>query len=378
MSSHSARSFADSLPRFKLTVLTGLVLCASALSGCSSIPFFGDDKPAPRAATLDVPPAFTPPSQAGELALPEIASAKALAAERRTKGSGVLVGSNGVQVLGGPDSRYLAVDAAPSVVWPKLQDFLQDEGYVVKTLDPAAGYMETDWTGTQSSANTGFDLMSFLRIAKDTFFKPDHIEKMRLRIEKGDSPTQTLVFVTAQKMSLTGEKPYFPGDDESSFKYANAKPDATLSANAMARLTAYLSGKTEAESRALVAQNFAPRSKILFNEDKDQRYLIVSQAYPQVWNRLGLALDRLGFDPVSSNIKDGRVIVTHNHPQSLYQGMNLRGKTMDAAAKIKLELGVKPQPDGSVRIDVDQLTVTGGTLPDPRFAVLSQLNAQLE
>ncbi len=371
-------SSADSVPRFKLTLLVGLVLCTGAMTGCSSIPFFGSDKPAPRAATLDVPPAFTPPSASSELVLPEVASAKALAAENRAKGSGVLVGSNGVQVLGGPESRYLAVAAAPDAVWPKLQDFLQDEGYIVKKVDPAAGYMETDWTGTQSAANTGFNLMSFLQIAKDTFFKPDHIEKLRLRIEPGDSKSQTLVFVTAQKMSLTGEKPYFPGDDESSFKYADAKPDNTLAANAMARLTAYLSGKTEAESRALMAQNFAPRSKILFNEDKDQRYLVVSQPYPQVWNRLGLALDRLGFDPVSSNIKDGRITVTHNHPQSLYQGMNLRGKSVDASAKLNLELRAQPQPDGSVRIDVESLTVTGGTLPDPRFAVLSQLNGQLE
>lgn len=364
--------------RFKLTVLAGLVLGAGALSGCSSIPFFGSDKPVHRAATLDVPPAFTPPSPSAELALPEIASAKALAAENRAKGSGVLVGDQGVQVMGGPESRYLAVTAAPDAVWPKLQDFLQDEGYIIKKIDPAAGYMETDWTGTQNSANTGFDLMSFLNIAKETFFKPDHIEKLRLRIEQGEKPDQTFVFVSAQKMSLTGEKPYFPGDSESSFKYADAKPDNTLSANAMARLTAYLSGKTEAESRALMAQNFAPRSKILFNEDKDQRYLIVSQPYPQVWNRLGLALDRLGFDPVTSNIKEGRITVTHNHPQSLYQGMNLRGKTVDANAKIKLELRALPQQDGTVRIDVENLTVTGGTLPDPRFAVLSQINGQLQ
>ncbi|WP_407275091.1 outer membrane protein assembly factor BamC [Halothiobacillus sp. DCM-1] len=371
-------SSAASFSRFKLSLLVGLALSTGALSGCSSIPFFGSDKPAPRAATLDVPPAFTPPSPSAELALPEIASAKALAAENRANRSGVLVGSNGVQVMGGADSRYLAVAAAPDAVWPKLQDFLQDEGYVIKKIDPAAGYMETDWTGVQSAANTGFDLMSFLKIAKDTFFKPDHIEKLRLRIEKGDSGNQTLVFVTAQKMDLTGEKPYFPGDEESSFKYANAKPDNTLSANMMARLTSYLSGKTEAESRALMAQNFAPRSKILFNEDKDQRYLIVSQPYPQVWNRLGLALDRLGFDPVTSNIKDGRITVTHNHPQSLYQGMNLRGKTVGAHAKIQLELRAKPQPDGTVRIDVEKLTVTGGELPDPRFAVLSQINSQLE
>ncbi|OYV24726.1 MAG: hypothetical protein B7Z82_09430, partial [Halothiobacillus sp. 20-54-6] len=148
--------------------------------------------------------------------------------------------------MGGAESRYLAVNATPDTVWPKLQDFLQDEGYTVKKIEPGVGLMETDWTGSQAADQNGFNLMSFLSIAKNTFFKPDHIEKVRIRIENGENNNQTLVFVTGQKMALTGEKPYFPGDSESSFKYADAKPDATLSAAMLARLTAYLSGKTEA------------------------------------------------------------------------------------------------------------------------------------
>lgn len=366
--------------RFKLTVLAGLALGASSLTGCSYIPFISPDQPASRAATLDVPPAFTPPNARAELAVPKIASARAAQAAARSKGSGVLVSGTGVKAMGGPDSRYLAVDAAPDVVWPKLQNFLQDEGYIVKKIEPGVGLIETDWTGTQAADQNGFNLMRFLKIAKDTFFKPDHIQKVRLRIENGENKNQTLVFVTSQKMELTGEKPYFPGDDDSSFKYANAKPDPTLTADMLARLTAYLSGKTEAQSRALVAASFAPRSKVIFNKDKDERYLDVRQAYPQVWNRLGLALDRLGFNPVKSNQKDGEITVTHPYPQSFYADGAIRGTKVDMKQKMTMKLSLKllPQRDGSTRIDVSSVNVTGGTLPHVRLAVLSKLNEQME
>lgn len=373
-------SNASSAARFKLTALAGLILSVTTLSGCSYVPFFSSEKPVNRAATLDVPPAFTPPSPQAELAVPEIASARAAAAAAQSEKSGVLVSGTGVKVMGGPDSRYLAVDANPDAVWPKLQNFLQDEGYVVKKIEPGVGMMETDWTGTQSADQNGFNLMSFLKIAKDTFFKPDHIQKVRIRIENGETKDQTLVFVTSQKMDLTGEKPYFPGDDESSFKYANAKADPTLTADMLARLTAYLSGKTEAESRALMASSFASRSKIVFNQDKDERYLVVTQAYPQVWNRLGLALDRLGFNPVKSDQKDGVITVTHPYPQSFYADGAIRGAKVDMKQKMSMQLTLKvlPQKDGSTRIDADEISVTGGTLPDDRFAVLSKINAQME
>lgn len=367
--------------RPKLTLMTALILSATSLSGCSSIPFFSsgsDDYPAAR---LDVPPAFTMPTPQAGLAMPAIASARAAEASKKDGGSGgVLVRGEGVKVMGGPDSRYLSVDASPDAVWPKLQSFLQDEGYTVKKVEPGVGMIETDWTGSQSADQNGFSLMKLLKLTKNTFFKPDNIEKVRLRIEQGETANQTLVFVTSQKMPLTGEQPLFPGDEKDSYKYADAQPDPTLSADVLARLTAYLSGKSEAESRAMMNASFAPRAKLFFNKDKDERYIMVSQPYPRVWNRLGLALDRLGFDPVKSNQKDGVIEVSHNHPQALYADVALRGEQVDPKQSLKLMLTLKviPQKDGTTRIDVDNIKVDGGSLPQDRFVILSKINAQME
>lgn len=368
------------LLRPKLTLTTALILSAASLSGCSSIPFFSSGESYP-AAKLDVPPAFTVPSPQASLAMPAIASARA--AEQSVKqggANGVLVQGDGVKVMGGAESRYLSVNAAPDAVWPKLQSFLQDEGYAVKKVEPGVGLMETDWTGTQDANQSGFSLMKLLNMTKSTLFKPDHVEKVRIRIEQGDSTDQTLVFVTSQKMALTGEKSEFPGDENTSFNYSAAKPDPTLSADVLARLTTYLSGKTAAESRAMMAASFAPRSKIIYIQDKKERYLVVSQPYPRVWNRLGLALDRLGFDPVKRNQKDGTIEVTHAHPQALYADIALRGEQVDPKQSLTLQMTLKVSPwkDGTTRIDVENLHVDGGTLPKDRFVILTKLNGQLE
>lgn len=358
----------------------GLLLVGSVtLDGCSHIPFISSTPEQDRAAQLAVPPAFTAPNPRSELALPEIASARATAVAEKQKGGGVLASSEGVKVAGGPDSRYLVVAADPESVWPKLQSFLQDEGYNIKEQQPAAGYIQTDWTGVQSGNQNGFSLMRFFKLTKDFFFKPDHIERVRVRIEQGDSDKQTLVFVTSQKMELTGDKPLIPGEESYNFKYADPKPDAALSAKVMARLAAYLSGKSEAESRAMMDATFAPRAKIVSSDEKDKSYISVSQGYPQVWNRTGLALDRLGFDPIKSDRKDGTIEVKHKHPQTLYSDIAIRGVKIDRSADMTLHLVLKvlPQRDGTTNVTVDSLQVGGGNLPEIRQVLLRKLSDQL-
>ena len=71
-------------------MLTFAALAATGLiSGCSSLPFVGDDERQPnRAAQLEVPPAFSGPAAGGSVALPEIASARA-EARARDEESGV-------------------------------------------------------------------------------------------------------------------------------------------------------------------------------------------------------------------------------------------------------------------------------------------------
>jgi len=362
-------------------MLTFAALAATGLlSGCSSLPFMGDDeRGADRAAQLEVPPAFSGPAAGGSVALPEVASARAEAMSRDKK-SGVLATGTDIQVAGEPGSRYLVVGTDPDTIWPKLQGFLRDEGYTIRRVEPSVGLIETDWTGVASNDGQGFSIMRFLKIAQDTLFKPDSIEKVRLRIEQGEDGNETLVFVTGQKRELTGDEPLVPGEESTTFKYSNPVDSSALTAETMSRLAAYLSGDSAEESRAIVGAKFAARSKVVSADEPEDRYIQVTQSYPRAWNRLSLALDRLGFDPVSRDRDDGAIEVKHSHPQALYEGIVMRGVTVDQDADMTLHLSldVQPRRDGGTDVRIERLNVAGGTLPKDRAVVLSRLNAELE
>ncbi len=362
-------------------MLTLAALAATgAISGCSSVPFFGgDDREVDRAAQLEVPPAFSGPAAGGSVALPQIASARAEKMAQNQSG-GVLETGTNIRVVGEPGSRYLAVDADPDSVWPKLQGFLREEGYTIRRQEPNVGLIETDWTGVASGDGTGFSIMSFLKIAQDTLFKPDHIEKVRVRIERGETDDQTLVFVTAQKRELTGDEPLVPGDENTTFKYSNAADDSALTAETMSRLAAYLSGESAEESRQMLSSKFTSRAKVISGDEPEDRYIQVSQSFPRVWNRLGLALDRLNFDPVSRDEESGEIEVRHDYPQALYEGIVMRGVTIDKDADMTLHLTLEVQPrrDGGTDIRIERINVAGGSLPQDRSVVLSRLNTELE
>ena len=120
--------------------------------------------------------------------------------------------------------------------------------------------------------------------------------------------------------------------------------------------------------------------KVITGKEPEDRYIEVSQSYPRVWNRLGLALDRLGFDPVSRDQEDGEIEVKHGYPQSLYEGIVMRGVTVDkgAAMTLHLTLEVEPRRDGGTDVRIERINVAGGTLPQDRAVILSRINAELE
>lgn len=357
-------------------VMVGLTGCAS-----SNLNPFAADEQEKRAAQLATPPAFTGPAPGGSVALPEIASARADAMAREQGGAGgVLAAGADVRVAGDPESRYLEVSADPETLWPRLQSFLRDEGYTLARTEPSVGLIETNWYGVDTTPERGFSLGNLFGVLKNIFFKPDSMEKVRVRIEHGETPEQTLVFVSAQSRQLTADDPVIETDEASGFRYASAQNDPDLSFETMTRLAAYLGGKSAEEAREIMQAQFTPRAKVIPGDEPEDRYIESSQQYPLVYNRLGLALDRLDFDPVSRDREEGQITVRHSEPQALYQGLVLRGVSVDQAADITLDVTFQLVPAGARGTDVaiDRIEVSGGELPQIRAVLLSRITEQLQ
>ena len=351
------------------------------LAGCSYIPGLGEDeaREARRSGSLpklEVPPPFTPPDPALVTSVPRAVTASGEEA-RAGAPSTILLKSTTVTLEGPPDGRWLKVSAAPEAVWPRLISFLEEEGYIISRQDPKLGIIETDWMGGMAGDPDQGGLQGLLRGLTRIFFVPDHMDRVRLRIERGDTDAETRVFLTSQRMERVEDAPVVPGTSSDTFKWQPSQANADFEAELLKRLMVALSGDDE-KARAQLEASLQPRARMVFDPGKDERYLIVQQAYPVVLNRTSLAVERLGFDILEKDAENGELRLRHNLPRTLYEGVVLRGEELKqetGKAPVSLTLRLRPQKDGSTRIDMEDVE---GDKDLPRFtAVLGERLTQL-
>ncbi|MGD9888441.1 MAG: outer membrane protein assembly factor BamC [Halothiobacillaceae bacterium] len=352
------------------------------MSACSSIPGFGKEDPrdARRYATLpnlEVPPAFTAPDPSLNTDVPRSASALGEAAKGDRVGtSGVLPKSATVSVEGPPDARWLNVAAAPENVWPRLINFLQNEGYPLQRQDPKLGVMESDWVGKGENAPEQTGWASLLKGITAFFFKPEYMDRIRIRIERGDNDTQTRVFLTSQRMDLVDKKEAINANDYEGFKWSAAPENREFDAEMLERLMAALTGDEE-QSKQQIAASLQPR--VSFVNEENKQYLLLDQSLPVAFNRSRAAVERLGFDIVKGDLASESLQLSHPNPRQLYQGINLRGmelKPTMGTTPVTLTLNLKPLSAGKTQINMQDIK---GDKDLPQFtnALGQQLAKQL-
>ncbi|MEW6765079.1 MAG: outer membrane protein assembly factor BamC [Pseudomonadota bacterium] len=352
------------------------------LAGCSHIPGMGKDdaREARRSGSLpnlEVPPAFTTPDPALVTSVPRAATASGEAAKGEATGGGVLLKSATVSIEGSPDARWLKVQAAPDSVWPRLASFLQEEGYNLDRQDPKLGILESDWTGGSAGNPNRGGLQGLLQGITRLFFVPDHMDRVRLRMERGEADTETRVFLTSQRMERVEDAPLVPGGSSDTFKWAMGQSNTDFEAEMLKRLMVFLSGD-DAQARAQLAASLQPRARMVFDSNKDVRYLLVQQSFPVVLNRTRAAVERLGFDVVKQDAADGTLQLKHQRPRSLYEGVILRGAELKEGTgenPVAVTLKFKPLENGDTRIDMTDLA---GDQELPKFqAVLGDRLSQM-
>ena len=353
-----------------------------SMSACSSIPGMGKEDPrdARRYATLpnlEVPPAFTAPDPSLNTDVPRSASAVGEAARGDRVGtSGVLPMAATVTVEGPPDARWLNVAAAPENVWPRLINFLQNEGYPLQRQDPKLGVMESDWVGKGENTPDKPGWESLLKGITTFFFKPEYMDRIRIRIERGEGDTQTRVFLTSQRMDLTEKKEAINGNDYEGFKWSSAPENREFDAEMLERLMAALTGD-EAQSKQQIAASLQPR--VSFVNEENKQYLLLDQSMPVAFNRSRAAVERLGFDIVKADSSSESLQLSHPNPRQLYQGISLRGvelKPTIGTTPVTLTLSLKPLSAGKTQINMQDIK---GDKDLPQFTNVlgQQLSKQL-
>ncbi|HES76534.1 MAG TPA: outer membrane protein assembly factor BamC, partial [bacterium] len=203
-----------------------------------------------------------------------------------------------------------------------------------------------------------------------------YMDRMRIRIERGEGDTQTRVFLTSQRMDLTEKKEAINGNDYEGFTWSSAPENREFDAEMLERLMVTLTGD-EAQSKQQIASSLQPR--VSFVNEENKQYLLLDQSMPVAFNRSRAAVERLGFDIVKGDLASESLQLSHPNPRQLYQGIALRGvelKPTIGTTPVTLTLSLKPLSAGKTQINMQDIK---GDKDLPQFSTVlgQQLSNQL-
>ena len=283
--------------------LTALSLAMLTLAGCSSMSLESkrvDYKAAAvKVPSLEVPPDLTVPVAEDHYTIPDGGAAVANYSDfakgsvsSSSRASSVLPVSGSVRLERNGAQRWLVVNDKAENVWPVIKAFWQENGFVIKTDNPQAGIIETDWAENRAKIpKTG--LRSILGKVLDGMYDSGEKDMYRVRLERSKDGNSTEIYLTQYG------KEEVLNADKSTSKWQSRPNDPELEATMLQMLMTKLGGaEIQAQAKEQVEANpaqvavIAPRLQTLANGSK---IILLSEPFDRSWRTIGLALEHEGF-----------------------------------------------------------------------------------
>ena len=105
-----------------------------------------------------------------------------------------------IQKLG--DDRWLVIAQKPSVVWPKVKQFLADNGIALAQEDPQGGRLETNWFDVIASESYRDIVRTSIQEARATESLESGKDRLLVRVEQGLRVGSTEIHIRHENDSL--------------------------------------------------------------------------------------------------------------------------------------------------------------------------------
>lgn len=352
-----------------------VVSAIAALTGCNALGVnFGDEKVQYETSTsrapLEVPPDLNTVTNNDRFAVPshpQIVSANAEAAKARMDAeargdqpSQVLPETDYAKVVRDGQFRYVHVAVSPDRVWPLLQDFWASVGLAVKYQDAKTGIIQTEWA--ENKANLPKDIIrATIGKALDVVYDTGTRDQYRARMERAEDGT-TNIFITHRQMVEV-----LKGRQEESTIWQPGPSDPELEAVMLTRLAQML--ETEFNPKAkpeeqkaleqLAAVKYSPMSRIEEGADGKPVAVVIDEPFDRAWRRVGVALDRGGFEVTDRDRTQGLFMINYLDPDYEQQKKSEQGffanLFSNAEAVDPVPYRIRLTPDG----ETTRVTVTG-------------------
>lgn len=321
-----------SMRAFRLAAAAAAI---ASLSGCTFLGIdFNDDKvqyeSSNSRANLEIPPDLTPIQNDNRFqvpARPGVVSANAEAEKARQAAdanaptaSKIVPLTVRAKVMKEGTDRWLRVNAAPEQLWSVVQDFWPSVGLVVREQNPKTGYMETEWAGNKAKLPQDIIRRTIGKVI-DFAYSTGEQDQYRTRMERNDDGT-TDIYISHRSMVEV-----VTGADKESTVWQPGPTDPTMEAEMLQRLALRIdaefnpnaSAEAEAEAQKELAQQFkvepvATRARIENGADGKAAAVVLTDNFDQAWRRMGLVLDRMGFEQVDRDRTAGWFLVRYLDP----------------------------------------------------------------
>lgn len=268
---------------------------------------------------LDIPPDLSTPEgvKGATEPVPGTATYSGFVSEKgaQTKApvSGeVLPNFDGIQMERDGQIRWLVVKMPADQVWPKVREFVLNNGLIIDKENPQTGVIETDWLENRAKVGTG--LQKLLAKSLGTLYSTGTRDKYRIRLEKGATPDTTEIYLSHRSMvekivnqigaEGVGETRWEPGPS-----------DPGLEAEMLRLLMVSMGVKEEkAESVVAAAKATPPAEHAKLSHQDDSTMLTLPEDFERAWRRVGLALDRTSFTVEDRDRSNGIYYVRYIDP----------------------------------------------------------------
>lgn len=286
---------------------TGTALALVALAGCSTVnQFLGkeesiDYKSAQAARpSLTVPPDLTQvpgnprynvPGNSGTATYSDYATEQARRQARAGDASNaaVLPQREGMRLERDGELRWLVVNMPATEVFNKAVEFWQSEGFAIRSQNPQAGLIETDWAENRANIPQDF-LRRTIGKVFDQVWDSGERQLFRTRLERSPDG-QIEVYFTHQHMV---EKVV----SEAQTKWEPGAPNPALDAAMLSRFMVFLGAEEErarSELASIQAEDETPTAAQIVTGGGANGALEIAEPFDRAWRRVGLALDRGNF-----------------------------------------------------------------------------------
>jgi outer membrane protein assembly factor BamC len=251
------------------------------------------------------------------------------------------------------NERWLRTSMKPEQLWPQLQAFWKERGFVLTQDDAATGVMETDWAENRAKLPLDFVRASIGK-AFDGLYSTGELDKFRTRIER--TPGGTEIYITHR-----GMVEIYTGQNKESTIWQPRQPDPQLEGEFLSRLMLKLGASEEVAKTAAVAPGAgtagaagtAPaRARIVAGQPAAT--LQVDDGFDRAWRRVGVALDRSGFTVEDRDRTQGVYFVRYIDPKfagkeepNLFSKLFSFGKKDDAGNPARYRVVVKGEGERS-------------------------------